>query len=234
MERVLIVNADDFGQSRGVNDGVIRCHEEGIVTSATLMVRWPAAEEAAAYARRASLGLGLHVDLGEWEFRDGEWRAAYEVVPGLASTAVAAEIASQLERFERLVGGPPDHLDSHQHLHRDEPVRGAMLALAERVGVPVRELTPGIAYSGAFYGQDGRGAPVPEAIRVDALVRLIERLPPGITELACHPAAAIDHPTPYADERLREADTLCDPAVRAAIEATGVVLRTFGDVAAGP
>jgi len=47
-QRYLIVNADDFGQSQGVNRGVIAAHEHGIVTSASLMVRWPAAIEAAA------------------------------------------------------------------------------------------------------------------------------------------------------------------------------------------
>ncbi|PYS69828.1 MAG: hypothetical protein DMF73_14065 [Acidobacteria bacterium] len=50
-QRYLIVNADDFGQSPGINRGVIEAHENGIVTSASLMVRWPAAAEAAQYAR---------------------------------------------------------------------------------------------------------------------------------------------------------------------------------------
>ena len=64
LARYLIVNADDFGQSTGINKGVIQAHEEGIVTSASLMVRWPAAPEAAAYARnRPGLSVGLHVDL---------------------------------------------------------------------------------------------------------------------------------------------------------------------------
>ena len=49
-ERLLIVNADDFGLSPGVNAGVIEAHERGIVTSASLMVRWPRREQAAAYA----------------------------------------------------------------------------------------------------------------------------------------------------------------------------------------
>ena len=44
-QRYLIVNADDFGQSPGINRGVIEAHENGIVTSASLMVRWPAAAE---------------------------------------------------------------------------------------------------------------------------------------------------------------------------------------------
>ena len=41
--RHLIVNADDFGQSAGINRGIIEAHEHGIVTSTSLMVRWPAA-----------------------------------------------------------------------------------------------------------------------------------------------------------------------------------------------
>jgi len=229
--RVLIVNADDFGRSPAVNEGVVRCHREGIVTSATLMVRWPTAEEAAAYARRSTLGVGLHIDLGEWEYRDGEWRVCYEVLPALTPKAVEAELVRQLERFEALVGRPPDHLDSHQHVHRDEPVRAAVLRLAERLDVAVREMTPGIEYSGVFYGQDGKGSPVPEAIEVDSLVGVVENLPTGVTELVCHPATALDHPSPYGAERLRELETLCDRRVRAAIDTAGVALRTFGDVA---
>ena len=62
-DRYLIVNADDFGQSDGVNRGIVRAHEGGIVTSASLMVRWPAAEEAAACARtHLRLSVGLHLD----------------------------------------------------------------------------------------------------------------------------------------------------------------------------
>ena len=117
-ERVLIVNADDFGLSPGVNAGVARTHEEGILTSASLMVRHPVAPAAAGYARATpSLGLGLHFDLGEWVREDGSWRAVYEVVP-LADgpAAIEAEARAQLARFRELTGRDPSHLDSHQHL----------------------------------------------------------------------------------------------------------------------
>jgi predicted glycoside hydrolase/deacetylase ChbG (UPF0249 family) len=229
-ERVLIVNADDFGRSPGVNHGVIRAHEEGIVTSATLMVRWPAAEEAAAYARESdSLSVGLHLDLGEWEYRDGEWHPRYQVVPETPDS-VAAELNQQLEQLERLIGRPPTHLDSHQHVHRDEPAQTALLQAGERLGIPVRWFTLGIAYSGAFYGQDSRGTPLPGAITVDALVEVIETLPAGVTELACHPAAELDHDSAYGEERIREVETLCDPRVRAALDRCGVDLRSFADL----
>src|SRR6266853_1306111 len=98
--RRLIVNADDFGQSPGVNRGIIACHEHGIVTSASLMVRWLAAAEAAACARNhPTLGGGLHLGLGEWAYRDGRWVCVYPVVPLDDIVAVRVEIARQLESF---------------------------------------------------------------------------------------------------------------------------------------
>jgi predicted glycoside hydrolase/deacetylase ChbG (UPF0249 family) len=227
----LIVNADDFGRSPGVNHGVIRCHEQGIVTSASLMVRWDGAGEAAAYAQRGSLAVGLHLDLGEWVYRDEEWRVRYEVLARETPQVVEAEVVRQLERFERLVGRPPSHLDSHQHVHREEPARAAVLRIGKRLNVPVREFTPGIAYSGAFYGQDGKGASRPEAITVEALVETIGGLPVGVTELGCHPATEVDHDSSYGRERLQEVETLCDPRIRVALERSGVVLRSFAELA---
>jgi predicted glycoside hydrolase/deacetylase ChbG (UPF0249 family) len=233
-DRVLIMNADDFGRSAAVNEGVVRCHEHGIVTSATLMVRWPDAPEAGDYARRSdTLGVGLHFDLGEWAHRADGWQAMYEVLAEERRETIAAELKRQLELFERLVGRPPTHIDSHQHVHRREPVRGVVVAAASRLGVPVRELTPGIAYNGGFYGQDG-GRPLPEAITVDALVREIERLPAGVTEMGCHPATAVDLETTYGEERVREVETLCDPRVGAVVEAEGVSLRSFATAGLRP
>ena len=72
--RFLIVNADDFGLSPGVNRGILETHERGILTAASLMVRAPAAAEAAAAAHdHPRLSVGLHLDLGEWICRDGAW-----------------------------------------------------------------------------------------------------------------------------------------------------------------
>ena len=59
--RYLIVNADDFGLSPGVNRGVVQAHERGIVTSASLMVRQPAAGAAAACARAHTSGTNERV-----------------------------------------------------------------------------------------------------------------------------------------------------------------------------
>src|SRR5260370_15450729 len=91
-KRALIVNADDFGQSFGINRGIMEAHERGIVTSASLMVRWPAAREAAAYAKKhPRLSLGLHFDFGESRFRNGNWTKLYEVVSEADVEAVRRE-----------------------------------------------------------------------------------------------------------------------------------------------
>ncbi len=99
--RFLIVNADDFGQSPGVNEGLSRRVRRGIVTSASLMVRWAAAASAGAYARaHPSLSLGLHVDLGEWAYRQASWVPLYEVVAAEDAAAVADESPASWRPFD--------------------------------------------------------------------------------------------------------------------------------------
>jgi chitin disaccharide deacetylase len=226
--RQLIVNADDFGQSRGINRGIIRAYEHGIVTSASLMVRWPAAAEAAALARANSgLSLGLHIDLGEWIYGDEAWEQLYQVVQVDDRAAVAGEVARQLELFQRLVGRNPTHLDSHQHVHRSEPVYSVMNMVAQELAIPLRHYTPAVRYCGDFYGQTGKGQPLPGAISVDSLIAILQALPPGCTELGCHPAEAGDITSMYRDERAEELRALCDQRVRVALRAEGIELRSF-------
>jgi predicted glycoside hydrolase/deacetylase ChbG (UPF0249 family) len=231
-ERQLIVNADDFGLSRGVNAGVIKAHEQGIVTSASLMVRWAAAAEAAAYARASKrLSLGLHVDLGESTVRDGDWVSLYEVVPVDEPDAVEAEVHRQLRLFRSLVGRDPTHLDSHQHAHRSEPAAGLVMSqLAHQLGVPLRDDNSHVRYYGGFYGQSGPGLPIPEAISVERLIQILKELPAGATELSCHPGVGRDIDSLYRNEREIEVSVLCDRRVRAAIEREGIALRSFLDL----
>ncbi len=229
--KYLIVNADDFGQSRGVNRGIITAHRDGIVTSASLMVRWPAVADAAAYARRhSSLSVGLHIDLGEQIMRGGEWVPLYSVVPVQNESAVREEIFRQLDMFDRLVGHAPTHLDSHQHVHLREPARTVLVEVAERLGVPLRNCSREVSYCGSFYGQANDGTSLRDVISVDGLIRILETLPPGCTELACHPAAECDLETLYSKERLEEFKVLCDPRIRTEIAAMGLELRSFADL----
>jgi chitin disaccharide deacetylase len=192
------------------------------------MVRWAAATSAATYARaNPRLSVGLHVDLGEWAFRQGAWVPMYEVVPMEDPSAIASEVASQLAAFRRLIGKDPTHLDSHQHVHREEPVRSLLLELAERLRIPLRGYSGVIRYDGDFYGQTAEGSPLPGHITGDALIATLRALPPGITELSCHPGLGDDLDSMYSTERSQEVRALCDPRIRMTIRTLGIELHAF-------
>ncbi len=133
--RRLIVNADDFGRSSSINQAVLRAHQEGILTTASLMVNEPGFEEAVELARRnPRLGVGLHLSL-----LCGRSALAPHEVPGLANAAgeftsspvsaglryffwpglreqLRREIHAQFKRFQG-TGLHLDHVNGHLHLH---------------------------------------------------------------------------------------------------------------------
>ena len=229
--RFLIVNADDFGHSVDVNRGIIKAHQSGILTSASLMVDLPAASEAVAYSRAyPNFSLGLHVNLAQSIYRDGKWVPEYQLVPMDDSAAVADAVEQQLKRFRSMVGRNPTHIDSHQHVHKEEPVRSVLLEAACRLSVPLRFCTPGITYRGEYYGQTNKGLPLPKAITVDSMTEILRSLSPGITELGCHPGLGKNLDSIYSSEREEEVKVLCDPRIQKAIDAAGIQLRSFNNL----
>lgn len=212
--RHLIVNGDDFGLSAGVNRGVLDAHRRGILTSTSLMVERPLAEEAAALAREApGLSVGVHLE-----------------VEGPALDDARGAVERQLERCELLLGRPPSHLDSHHDAHRDPRVLPHVLRAAARLGVPVRYHSPVVPF-GSFYGDWGGGSH-PEHVGVESLVRMLEtEVGEGVTELVCHPGyVGPDLASSYAAMRERELETLCDRRVREALDRIGIRLIGFRDL----
>src|SRR5688572_15224049 len=233
MRRAAIVNADDFGQGAGINRGIVEAHERGIVTSASLMVRWPTAPAAAAYARaHPRLSVGLHVDLGESIYRGGEWISLYERVNRRDARAVEAEIRAQLSLCRELLRRDPTNVDSHQHVHTEEPARSILEGIAVELGVPLRHYSTRVQHEGRFYGQGRTGAPLAAGITAAHLIDLLRALPAGITEVACHPGFAADLDTMYRTERQLEVKALCDPAVRRTVGDEGIELIGFAELRA--
>jgi len=230
--RCLVVNADDFGLSSGVNRGIATAHEQGIVTSASLMACGAAAMEAADYAHsHPTLSVGLHFDLGEWAFRGGEWVAVSPIVPSDDVSAVRSALEHQLQAFRHLMKREPTHIDSHQHAHWQQPARGLVAKLALELCVPVRGISPGIKYVGNFYGQTSDGLPLPDAITPERLVSIMRETTARLTELSCHPGEGNDLAGMYRDERATEVTVLCDPCVRRATADLEIELRSFGNIA---
>jgi len=147
----LIVNADDFGLTTGVNRGILRAYKDGIVTSASLLVTGSAFEEAVALARQnPELEVGLHLALveeravlggealptlvdetGRLPRTSGEFfRRA--VLGRINWDEVEREIAAQIARFQK-TGLRLCHLNSHQHLHMFPPVFQIVRRLTRRM-----------------------------------------------------------------------------------------------------
>jgi len=153
--RRLIINADDFGLTLGVNRAVVETHDRGVVTSATMMATAGAVADAVACARHARLSVGCHVVLIDGapllapqdvsslvvadgvraRFRDG-WLgfAACALRNRLDQDQIAAEVEAQIRRIQQ-TGLPVTHADSHKHVHLLPPVLVPMLRAAKACGV---------------------------------------------------------------------------------------------------
>ena len=216
--RHLIVNADDFGADDAVNRGILEAHDQGIVTSTSLMVDMPGARSAVRAAReRPRLSLGLHVNFTAGGRTLGDRRARRE------------ELERQFDLFTDMTGQLPTHVDSHHHVHRRVDVAPPFLELCRHHRIPLRGFS-GIAYVGNFYGQWEYGKTDVRHISREYLISLLRDIAPGFSELACHPG---DHDVrfdPVYDwQRRIELESLTDPQVTAHAAREAIRLISFRD-----
>ncbi len=150
--RRLIINADDFGLTSGVNRGIIESHAHGVVTSATLMACGEKFAEAATLAAQAPrLGVGCHVVLVDGvpvsdaatvstltvgpRFRDRLTNFAMLAATGRLDPAqIEAEVTAQIQKLQA-AGIRVSHLDSHKHTHMFPVVLKGMLRAAKKCGI---------------------------------------------------------------------------------------------------
>jgi chitin disaccharide deacetylase len=152
--RRLIINADDFGLTKGVNRGIEDCHKAGSVTSATLMANSMALEEAVSIAKaNPALGVGCHVMLVDGEpltgqaattllrsdgrtFRVGIAEFAWAALRGkLNDSEIYNEAVAQIQKLQSS-GISVDHFDTHKHTHMFPSVLRPLLRAAKDCGVP--------------------------------------------------------------------------------------------------
>ena len=150
--RRLIVNADDFGFTSGVNQAIIEAHTKGVVTSSTLMANGRAFEEAISLAKGLpKLSVGCHVVLidGEpvtdpqrissltkaREFRVGLKSFAVRALTGrMAANEITFEVAAQIAKLQS-AGISVSHVDTHKHTHLFPQILRPLLRAARECGV---------------------------------------------------------------------------------------------------
>ncbi|MGN6642762.1 MAG: hopanoid biosynthesis-associated protein HpnK [Verrucomicrobiota bacterium] len=157
--RRLVVNADDFGRSRSINEAVIRAHRDGILTSASLMVNEVACDEAVELARQnPKLGVGLHLTLlcghaaissaqipglvnaqGEFSERPASTGLRYFVNRDLREQ-LRRELHEQFKRFAK-TGLLLDHVNGHLHMHMHPVVFRILMEDADQLGIRRARLT---------------------------------------------------------------------------------------------
>jgi predicted glycoside hydrolase/deacetylase ChbG (UPF0249 family) len=136
----LIVNADDFGFTPDVNQGIVEAHRRGILTATTLMATGAAFDDAVRLARETpSLDIGCHLVL-----IGGSSLLTGRAYPLTAPRLVAALARCEIRAYEELkaqvwhilgAGIKPTHLDTHKHTHLAPPVLEAVARIAEEFGI---------------------------------------------------------------------------------------------------
>ena len=239
----LIVTADDVGLDRGMTEGAIRAHREGIVTACSIVANGRAFDDAVARLRDVpSLEVGVHLALVEEQaLTSGAMmpRNYVRFLLGRRRMDVEAELRAQIEKV-LATGLRTTHLNGHQHLHMLPSVHRIVTRLAAEYG---------IGYVRVVNDRGGRSRRIPMAI-LNALgdhsrstigvaeaghltaTRIIELLDhvEGVTELVTHPGIGVTSYLHWRYEWEKETRALCDPRVREAITARGIELSRPSDV----
>ena len=213
--KYLITNADDFGYTRDVNDGIVHAHRAGILTATTLMATGRAFDHAVLLAREnPSLDIGVHLVLVGG---DGFPQTVPQLIQQIAGRRIRIydELAAQVRKVQS-AGLHPTHLDTHKHTHLLPPVLSAVARIASEFRIPwVRRpfdlplhaggvpwqrqavsKTLGFARAGFHRVLARHGCRTTDHFagfqmtgHYDAaeLALLIRHLPDGVTEFMCHP-----------------------------------------------
>jgi predicted glycoside hydrolase/deacetylase ChbG (UPF0249 family) len=136
----LVVNADDFGFTPDVNQGIVEAHRHGILTATTLMANGDAFDDALRLARQfPTLDIGCHLVLigGRSLLTQKPFPATVpRLMAALASRAIRPydELKAQVRRIVE-AGIAPSHLDTHKHTHLVPGVLDAVARLGEEFGI---------------------------------------------------------------------------------------------------
>ena len=233
--KYLIPNADDFGFTRDVNQGIVEAHRHGILTATTLMATGAAFDNAVELARQnPELDIGVHLVLVDLE---GFPPSIPRLLFSLGRIRIYDELVRQVQKV-LAAGLIPTHLDTHKHTHLLPQVFNAMTRIAQEFHIPwVRRRF------GPFRWLPARGCRTTDHFtgfrltgRYGAaeLADLIRRLPEGSTEFMCHPGLCTAElraaRTRLKESRRRELDALVSPEVSAALEESGVRLARYRDL----
>jgi chitin disaccharide deacetylase len=258
--RRLVVNADDFGFTHDVNQGIVEAHREGILTATTLMATGDAFDNAVRLAREnPRLDVGCHLVLvGSPGFPE----TVAKLVMALGRIRIYDELVAQVRKIVD-AGLAPTHLDTHKHTHLLPAVLDAVARISEEFSIPwVRRpfdlpIQAGEvswkrrAVSSALGGARGHfnrvlerhgcrstdhfaGFRITGNYNAAELASLIRSLPDGVTEFMCHPGHCSNElraaRTRLKESREEELRALISPEARDALRDAAVELASYREL----
>ncbi|WP_188455028.1 chitin disaccharide deacetylase [Virgibacillus oceani] len=219
----VLFNADDFGLTKGITDGIMESHINGVVGSATLMMNGHAVDYTVALAKKhPALKVGIHLvltwgkplsdDVPDLVDDNGlfKYKNTFREMDPPNVEQVEKEWRAQIDAFLE-TGLALHHIDSHHHVHGWEPLRELVVKLAKDYGVPVRyvetlkenhEILLADALWLDFYG---------DGVNADIFTEL-QQLSVDSVEVMTHPAIIDDElrqVSSYVEKREEERKILC-------------------------
>ncbi len=246
--KLLIVNADDFGFTPDVNQGIVEAHRNGIVTATTLMAGGAAFDDAVALARATpTLDVGCHLVLVGGRSLVAPGRSLPAGVPELLGAVALRRISIYDElvaQVEKILGAglSPTHLDTHKHAHMLPSVARALARVSREYRIEWVRRPLDFPLAGAYLAARLRrggcrmtdhftGFRLTGRLDKASLASLIRGLPDGTTELMCHPGylgVSLEAArTRLKASRQRELEALTSPEAKAAMRAAGVQLMDY-------
>lgn len=236
----IIVNADDFGYTEGLNYGVIEAHKKGIVTSCTVMANMPGFEHGMELLKaNPTLRAGVHLTLSCYKpllknhktivDSNGNFykKLNEEIAEKVDLEEVYSEFCAQIDRVKGHI--EITHLDSHHHAHSMEFLKPVMERIHEKYNLPMRQAfhskIEGVKYVPVFIGFYGENA------TADFFKNNIDKLKEyEIVDIMCHPAyldSFLLGNTSYAMERAREQRILSDNNLKEFLQSEGMELVNY-------
>ncbi len=238
----LIINADDFGLSEGVNYGIISAYKSGVVRSTSAMANMPGFEHAMELLKEnKDLGCGVHMTLSCYKpvlsnlktivDENGYFirRITNEVIENMDLDEIYEEFCAQIEKVRAKTD--ITHLDSHHHVHTLEKLRPVIERILEKYDLPIRggfeynfNYSKIIPLIDTFYGEN---------VSEDYFVKKIDYLKSyEIADIMCHPAYVDDFlmkTTSYSMARINEHKILTSKEIKDFIQ-NNFLLTNYRDL----
>jgi chitin disaccharide deacetylase len=220
----LIVNADDYGYSRGINYGIIDAHKNGIVNSATMMMNMPGVTHAVELAKEnPTLKVGIHLvltcgkpllhDVPSLVNKKGNFKSRSELIEhnDISLEELEREWTAQIEKF-LATGLTLTHFDSHHHVHTVPEFLSVVQKLAQKYNLSARRVSDHALENIAPYTDVFLHDFYGDGVTVDYFEKIVNRVQDGQTvEVMCHPGyldQEVVNNSSYTIDRVKETEIL--------------------------